>query len=114
MLATLLTLGGYEHLFNLEPNRCEMTYMFQKPHFIPIQLLTEVAKQFPLYGLYVYGEGDLVKDLEDKKYAGVPVLFVPGNGGSHKQVRSLASVAYRKSFEDGINFHFNFFHCGPE
>lgn len=109
ILASFLTLGGYEHIFNLEPNRCEMTYMFQKPHFIPIQLPTEVGKQFPLYGLYVYGEGELVKDLEGKKYAGVPVLFVPGNGGSHKQVRSLASVAYRKSFEDSINFHFNFF-----
>ena len=34
VLSTLLTLGGYEHLFNLEANRCEMTYMFQKPHFI--------------------------------------------------------------------------------
>ncbi|XP_050692366.1 GPI inositol-deacylase-like isoform X2 [Eriocheir sinensis] len=109
LLATLLTLGTYEHLYNLEPNRCEMTYMYQRPHFIPIELPAEVAQRFPLYGLYVYGEGDSVENLEKKIYSGVPVLFVPGNGGSHKQVRSLASVAYRKSFEDGINFHFNFF-----
>ena len=51
----------------------------------PIQLPSEVSKEFPLYSLYVYAEGELVQDLEDKIYAGVPVLFIPGNGGSHKQ-----------------------------
>ncbi|KAG0712457.1 GPI inositol-deacylase [Chionoecetes opilio] len=109
LLATLLAMGGVEHLFNVEENRCEMTYMYQRPYFIPIQLQAEVAQRFPLYGLYVYGEGDLTESLENKVYTGIPVLFVPGNGGSHKQVRSLASVAFRKSFEDGINFHFDFF-----
>ena len=30
---------------------------------------------------------------------GIPVLFIPGNSGSAKQVRSLASVALRKALE---------------
>ena len=33
-----------------------MTYMYEWPEFIPVQLEPEVAKRFPHYGLYVYGE----------------------------------------------------------
>ena len=29
------------------------------------------------------------------KFSGIPVLYIPGNSGSHKQVRSMASVALR-------------------
>jgi hypothetical protein len=50
---------------------------------------------FPKYGLYVYGEGKMAGYLEKGKFSGIPVLFIPGNSGSHKQVRSLASVALR-------------------
>jgi len=40
---------------------------------------------------------------------GAPVIFVPGNGGSYKQVRSLASVALRKAreqYEAGIHLDY--------
>lgn len=40
---------------------------------------------------------------------GVPVLFIPGNGGSYKQVRSLGSVAQRKAQNMNNFFHFNYF-----
>ncbi|KAK3859351.1 hypothetical protein Pcinc_034526, partial [Petrolisthes cinctipes] len=87
-----------------------MTYMFQRPHYIEIDLPPEVKDNFPQYGVYAYGEGEYSIHLYKGQFNGIPVLFIPGNGGSHKQVRSLASVAYRKSLEDdGPDFHFNFF-----
>jgi len=50
-------------------------------------------KQYPNYGLYYYYEG-VRQDPLKTRMTGAPVIFVPGNGGSYKQVRSLASVAY--------------------
>lgn len=47
--------------------------------------------------------------LRDGHFAGVPVVFVPGNGGSHKQVRSLGSVAQRMSDRYQTPFHLNYF-----
>jgi len=48
--------------------------------------------------------------LSKGKVNGVPVLFIPGNSGSHKQVRSLASVALRKALDDDYKkLHFDFF-----
>lgn len=43
-------------------------------------------------------------------FEGIPVLFIPGNGGSYKQVRSMGSVALRmfQSMEKTSNY-FNFF-----
>ncbi|EMR10828.1 hypothetical protein PNEG_00974 [Pneumocystis murina B123] len=42
------------------------------------------------YGLYLYKER---KTLNVHDFEGIPVLFIPGNAGSYKQVRSLASEA---------------------
>ncbi|XP_031831739.1 GPI inositol-deacylase isoform X2 [Nomia melanderi] len=42
-------------------------------------------------------------------FSGIPVLFIPGNAGSHEQVRSLASVSLRKSLKDRTPFHFDYF-----
>ncbi|XP_071536619.1 GPI inositol-deacylase isoform X2 [Panulirus ornatus] len=72
-------------------------------------LPAQVAKQFPYYGVYAYGEGNYSKILRKGVYSGIPVLFIPGNSGSHKQVRSLASVAFRKALDDETDFHFDFF-----
>ncbi|OTF75858.1 GPI inositol-deacylase-like protein [Euroglyphus maynei] len=52
-----------------------------------------VRKLFPNYHLYVYGEGQYAETLRLNEFNGQPIIFVPGNAGSHKQVRSLASVA---------------------
>ncbi|XP_021936660.1 GPI inositol-deacylase isoform X2 [Zootermopsis nevadensis] len=43
------------------------------------------------------------------KFSGIPVLFIPGNSGSHKQVRSLASVSLRKTLNSHTPFHFDYF-----
>ncbi|KAK7067050.1 GPI inositol-deacylase [Halocaridina rubra] len=109
LLFALLLGGTYDHIYKIEPNRCHMTYMFELPEYIPVMLPPTVKKLYPYYHLYSYGEGNYSQMLKDGLYEGIPVLFIPGNGGSYKQVRSLASVAYRKALDDETYFHFNFF-----
>ena len=84
-----------------------MTYMYEYPEYIPVNTSQEHSK----YRLYVYGEGEgkRVKRLRAGKVSGIPVLFIAGNAGSHKQVRSLASVALRKAGDDHNKNHFDFF-----
>ncbi|PIK34477.1 hypothetical protein BSL78_28697, partial [Apostichopus japonicus] len=68
-----------------------------------LQERTENA--FPRYSLYLYSEG--AKKTSNFKLSGIPVLFIPGNAGSYKQVRSLGSVAITKAEES--DYHFNYF-----
>lgn len=37
----------------------------------------------------------MVKHESIKSLSGVPVLFIPGNGGSRRQIRSIASTSAR-------------------
>ncbi|XP_020102925.1 uncharacterized protein LOC109720311 isoform X2 [Ananas comosus] len=75
------------------PNGCIMTYMY--PTYIPIATPANVSSD--KYGLFLYHEGWKQIDFAEhiKKISGVPVLFIPGNGGSYKQVRSLAAESFR-------------------
>lgn len=72
---------------------CTMTYMY--PTYIPISTPANVSSE--KYGLFLYHEGWKKIDFAEhvKKLSGVPVLFIPGNGGSYKQVRSLAAESAR-------------------
>lgn len=74
-------------------NGCIMTYMY--PTYIPISASDDLSAV--KYGLYLYHEGWKKIDFKEhlKKLNGVPVLFIPGNGGSYKQVRSLAAESDR-------------------
>ena len=47
--------------------------------------------------------------VRDQKFAGIPVLFLPGNGGSYRQVRSLGSVSLRKSEDVQLKIWFDYF-----
>ena len=49
-------------------------------------MANETRTRFPNYGLYAYGEGKMSEPLRENKFTGIPVLFIPGNSGSHKQV----------------------------
>ncbi|XP_017871035.1 PREDICTED: GPI inositol-deacylase [Drosophila arizonae] len=92
-------LYGIAHIhLEVEPNACRMTYMFGEPRFARVRF--NANKLFPNYGLYYYYEG-MRQPLDPLKtrMTGAPVIFVPGNAGSYKQVRSLASVALRKAGE---------------
>lgn len=50
-----------------------------------VQLPKRVARQYPSYGLYLYGEGAYAQETRGLKLTGAPVLFLPGNAGSYKQ-----------------------------
>lgn len=50
-----------------------------------VQLPKRVARQYPAYGLYLYGEGLYAQETKNLKLTGAPVLFLPGNAGSYKQ-----------------------------
>ncbi|XP_078083843.1 GPI inositol-deacylase [Mustelus asterias] len=108
-LLTLVSLGIWDVLFVYEENKCSMTYMFEYPEYIKIKLPNKLTSKYPSYGLYLYGEGDSVEARKNLKATGIPVLFLPGNAGSYRQVRSLGSVALRKAENIHNKFHFDFF-----
>ncbi|KPJ15660.1 GPI inositol-deacylase [Papilio machaon] len=84
--------------------------MFEYPQFVRISLNDEIAKtKYPQYGLYAYSEGRFTEKTRKMWFDGIPVLFLPGNSGSHMQARSLASVALRKAISKGYDYHFDFF-----
>lgn len=70
----------------IEPQQCVMYWI--RPVYIPVQV------KHPLnfkYKLFLYRENS-----EDTRLNGKPLLFVHGNAGSHKQVRSIGgSVEFK-------------------
>ncbi|XP_042061957.1 uncharacterized protein LOC121805967 isoform X1 [Salvia splendens] len=86
-------LPGVYHLLKPVENGCVMTYMY--PTYIPLPTPKNVSTN--KYGLFLYHEGWRKIDYNDhlKNINGVPVLFIPGNGGSYKQVRSLGAESDR-------------------
>ncbi|PNF36371.1 GPI inositol-deacylase, partial [Cryptotermes secundus] len=102
-------IGLHNFLTNNEENGCEMTYMFEYPQYVRLSLPSVTARRYPRYGLYAYGEGHMTERLRAMKFGGIPVLFIPGNSGSHKQVRSLASVSLRKTLSSHTPFQFDYF-----
>lgn len=94
-------------ILNVEPNSCTMTYMFKYPQFVRIHF--KENDDFPKYGLYAYSEGGLTEKARAKEFTGAPVIFVPGNSGSHKQARSLASIALQKGLDNGWRQHLDYF-----
>ncbi|KAI1293062.1 GPI inositol-deacylase [Halotydeus destructor] len=104
----VIAIGSYRFAGKHRDNKCEMTYMYQYPEYIPITV-DDVDSKYPKYGLYVYGEGVYAQQLKSGIYNGIPVLFIPGNAGSYEQVRSLASVAQRMSEGDLHLVQFNYF-----
>lgn len=109
VFAAFALMGFRDFLTNLEENRCDMTWMYQLPRYIKVPLWKGTAKRFPKYALYLYGEGEYADRSKGLKLFGIPVLFIPGNAGSHKQARSLASVALRKAERLTSKVHFNYF-----
>ncbi|XP_020577654.1 uncharacterized protein LOC110022858 isoform X2 [Phalaenopsis equestris] len=96
VLVVVFLLVGFtavNELLKPVPNGCIMTYMY--PTYIPISTPANVSSD--KYGLFLYHEGWKKIDFAEhiKKLDGVPVLFIPGNGGSYKQVRSLAAESSR-------------------
>lgn len=55
-------------------------YLLQK-----ISMADRLEKLSGRYALYAYSEGKYIKRARSMKFTGIPVLFVPGHGGSFKQ-----------------------------
>lgn len=95
VVAATLWVGvvGLLGLYNSFPTGCVMTYMY--PTYIPVPAAPNTSAT--KYGLFLYHEGWKKIDYHLKlvQLSGVPVLFIPGNGGSYKQVRSLAAESDR-------------------
>ncbi|KAG8760456.1 GPI inositol deacylase [Serendipita sp. 396] len=96
----------FSHLANhsplvVSPQGCEMSYMW--PHYV---LQSDFnAAWTPLssrYSLWLYRESG-VDDLTVLR--GTPVLFIPGNAGSSRQIRSIASSAARQFQKDNITLY---------
>ncbi|KAF1976516.1 PGAP1-domain-containing protein [Bimuria novae-zelandiae CBS 107.79] len=94
-IATLLGVGALFLMAQsfltrqLDPKGCEMSYM-RPAYFKFDDFDTEHTRFANKYSLYIYREGGIDND---RRVKGVPVLFIPGNAGSYKQVRSFASEA---------------------
>jgi pimeloyl-ACP methyl ester carboxylesterase len=72
-----------------DPKGCAMSYM--RPAFARYSDFdTEHTRFATKYSLYLYREGGVD---EDTRVKGIPVLFIPGNAGSYKQVRPIAAEA---------------------
>ncbi|CAK7222392.1 GPI inositol deacylase [Sporothrix curviconia] len=75
--------------FEMDPKGCRMSYM--RPSYAHLsEFDTEHTRFASKYSLYLYREQGVD---DETKLKGIPVLFVPGNAGSYKQVRPIASEA---------------------
>ncbi|KAJ2898848.1 uncharacterized protein MKZ38_003607 [Zalerion maritima] len=96
MLVFLATVVGISFLVGilqsassrqLDPKGCRMSYM--RPSYRKFDDFdTEHTRFASKYSLYLYREMGIDND---RKIRGVPILFIPGNAGSYKQVRPIAS-----------------------
>ncbi len=83
----------------LDPQGCVMSRM--SPTYIKLSGFdTEHTRFATKYSLYLYREEGVDQYSQDNiGLKGAPVLFLPGNAGSYKQVRSLSSEASRYFYE---------------
>ncbi|KAI1120885.1 PGAP1-like protein-domain-containing protein [Nemania abortiva] len=78
-----------------DPKGCRMSWM--SPSFVHFSDFdTEHTRFASKYSLYLYREQGIDNG---PKVRGIPVLFIPGNAGSYKQVRSIASESARHFHE---------------
>lgn len=57
-----------------------------------VALPPNVTAEYRRYGLYAYSEGRHTEKTRNMQFSGIPVLFIPGQGGSLKQGLYLISV----------------------
>lgn len=93
---------GLDRLLNQkrEPNQCLMSWMY--PNFIPIKI--ENNKYNYKYSLYLYKEGRQIRQ-RSPSMNNIPLLFVHGNAGSYKQVRSLGVALAERQSQVGVDVY---------
>jgi glycosylphosphatidylinositol deacylase len=83
----------------LDPKGCRMSYM--RPSYLRFtEFDTEHTRFATKYSLYLYREQGID---DENQLRGIPVLFIPGNAGSYKQVRPIAAEA-ATYFHDVVQF----------
>ncbi|VBB84091.1 Putative GPI inositol-deacylase [Podospora comata] len=88
-IALLLTVVHSSVTRQIDPKGCRMSYL--RPSYAKLnEFDTEHTRLASKYSLYMYREQGID---HDTRVRGVPVLFIPGNAGSYKQVRPIASEA---------------------
>ncbi|EFO24214.2 hypothetical protein LOAG_04273 [Loa loa] len=104
-------------------NRCKMTYMYRIMNFMRIDIVRTKLKhdqteniRYPFssdlsgYSTVLYGEGEYARNyMKTGQVNGLPIIFVPGNAGSSKQVRSLGSILHNKTESRNLPFTFDVF-----
>ena len=95
LFSAWVAVAALSRLLRPVPNGCVMTYMY--PAYIPIAATPRNISS-DRYGLFLYHEGwkqiDFAKHIRGLR--GVPVLFIPGIGGSYKQViKSRLFISFR-------------------
>ena len=91
-LLAAITLGVITHSyfwFQRDAKGCRMSYMY--PSYAKLDSFDAEHTRFSSkYSLYLYREQGVDNSVEPM---GTPVLFIPGNAGSYKQVRPIAAQA---------------------
>ncbi|KAI0444775.1 PGAP1-like protein-domain-containing protein [Xylaria telfairii] len=90
-IALLISIVYSSSNLQCDPKGCRMSWM--SPSFIHFaDFDTEHTRFASKYSLYLYREQGIENG---HKVKGIPVLFIPGNAGSYKQIRSIASESAR-------------------
>ncbi|GAP93268.1 putative GPI inositol-deacylase [Rosellinia necatrix] len=90
-IALLISIVYSSTNLQCDPKGCRMSWM--SPSFTRFSDFdTEHTRLAAKYSLYLYREQGIDNG---PKVRGIPVLFIPGNAGSYKQVRSIASESAR-------------------
>ncbi|CAJ0591441.1 unnamed protein product [Cylicocyclus nassatus] len=102
----LVTILFLVHVGLHKENACQMTYMWRYISLLPIKVDGNDVRS---YSLFRYLEGIVNERTLAISQNHIPVLFVPGSGGSGKQVRSLASVMMNKTEMRSAPFRMHFY-----
>ncbi|OTB03311.1 hypothetical protein M426DRAFT_12670 [Hypoxylon sp. CI-4A] len=90
-ISLLLGVVYSSNTLHCDPKGCRMSWM--SPSYAKFSDFdTEHTRFATKYSLYLYREQGFDNG---PKIRGIPVLFIPGNAGSYKQIRSIASESAR-------------------
>ncbi|KAF9534116.1 GPI-inositol-deacylase [Crepidotus variabilis] len=99
LLILLFSYTTWDVYKSLSPQGCRMSWM-SPSYIMQTRFDTTWSPSAKRYKLWLYREvgWDSIEDSELRKDSR-PVLFIPGNAGSARQVRSIASSATRQFYE---------------
>lgn len=100
-LVAFISLSFQRRLEGCDKGTCRGIFMY--PAYARVYAFDEShTKYASKYSLYLYREQgkDPIPDQNNVKLTGTPVLFIPGNAGSYRQVRSIAAESAKLFYDD--------------